>query len=107
MPANVRFCKGNDMFVTWVSLCFVLAVILAFEQHFHPDRGNAAVTPELRLIMIAMLGASIALQTETFRGFLIVWLSSIGAYRITKLSVDWLLSAVGFKYRWNSWRGSE
>ena len=104
MPASARFCKGNDMLVTWVGICCLLAVILSFEDHFQPERGTAKVDPGLKLIMYIMLAGAIAAQTDTVRGFFIVWLSSIGGYRVTKLFFGWFLHAVGFKYHWQGWR---
>lgn len=106
MPASAGICKGNDMLMQWVGICALLAIILAFEQHFSPESGSSNVTDGHRLVMYIMLGGGISAQTETFNGFFIVWFCSIGAYRVVKMALLWSLDLIGFKYLWRKLRGT-
>ena len=75
---------GVDMWLGFVILGVFGGIALGWEKGFHGNSGDYHKTRHIgRIFGIFILGSSVASQVESFRGFWMVFLSTLGSYYIS------------------------
>ena len=74
------------MLITWTAIAAILGIILGWEgtTSKNDERYQRARQGWPKILLLVMFGAMIAAQVSTFRGFIVVYLSSLGAYYLFK-----------------------
>ena len=87
------------MWLTWVAVGAGLGIILGWEGSTfkNHERYQIARRGWAKILLLIFFGATIATQSSTLQGFLIAFLSSLGAFYLSKPIGDFAQRAY---YRW-------
>ena len=87
------------MWLTWVAVGAGLGIILGWESSTfkNDERYQLARRSWAKILLLIFFGATIATQSSTLQGFLIVFLSSLGAFYLSKPIGEFAQRAY---YRW-------
>jgi hypothetical protein len=82
----------------WVIVGTVIGVGIGWERVATPA-ASERVTIGLKLLLAIWWAAMVAIEAETLRGFLVMFLSSVGAYKLGSLVAEYLTLRLGLGRR--------